>query len=70
MKNKAFTLVELLAVITLIGLIALVTVVAVTKSLGKSKSAIAKAQEEQLENAARLWMADHQMLKPNIFNII
>lgn len=56
-NKKAFTLVELLAVITILGIIALITVPNVINIVNDSKSNIDKRQEEQILKAAKLWAA-------------
>lgn len=55
MKNKGFTLVELLAVIVILGIIAIVTVPNVINVLNDSSVNLNKKQKEQILNAARMY---------------
>lgn len=60
MKRKnAFTLVELLAVITILGLIALIAVPAVTNTMSKQKEKLYYDQLNQLIMASKNWGTDH-----------
>jgi type IV pilus assembly protein PilA len=59
MKNKGFTLAELLAVIVILGLIAVITIPAVTKTLGEQKSKLCEDQLKNIKEAARLYGSDH-----------
>lgn len=59
MKNKGFTLVELLAVITLLGIIALITIPVVTNIMSKQKEKLYYDQLNQLIKAAQNWGTDN-----------
>ena len=65
MKNKGFTLIEMITVLVLISLIALISITSVTKILNSSKSKLYDNQIEQIESAARLWGADNMLILPN-----
>ncbi len=66
MKNRGFTLVELLAVITIISLLALLTSTAVTRLLDKSKSDLSEIQIELIKSAAMSWGSENTDYLPNI----
>lgn len=55
MKNKGFTLVELLAVITVLGIIAIITVPNIINILNDSKDSLNEQQKNQILNAAKLY---------------
>ncbi len=55
MKNKGFTLVELLAVIVILGIILLVVMPSVTGILNRSQNRLNDEQEQAILNAARQW---------------
>lgn len=60
MKRKnAFTLVELLAVITILGLIALIAVPAITNIMSKQKEKVYYDQLNQLIMASKNWGTDN-----------
>lgn len=60
MKERGFTLVELLAVIVILGLIALVSVPAITGIIKSGKEDLANSQEETIEMAAKNWASDQK----------
>ncbi len=66
MKNKGFTLAELLAVIVILGLVAAITIPAVTKTLGETKSNLCEDQLKNIQEAARLYGSDHMLELPSI----
>lgn len=55
MKNKAFTLIELLAVITILAIIVLITAPLVLNTVEDSAASLSKTQKIAIENAAREW---------------
>ena len=55
MKNKGFTIIELLAVIVLLSIIATITYVSIGSGMDKSKEKLYKEQIVTLKNAARDW---------------
>lgn len=59
MKNKGFTLVELLAVVVLLGLIALITIPVITNTMSKQKEKLYYDQLNQLIRAAQNWGTDN-----------
>ena len=65
MKNRGFTLIEMITVLVLISLIALISITSVTKLLNSSKKTLYENQIEQIESAARLWGADNMLILPN-----
>ena len=62
MKNKAFTLVELLGVIVLLGILSVVIVPKVGDSLENSKETALLTQEEQIKKAAYDFLIEHTEL--------
>ena len=65
MKNKGFTLAELLAVIVILGLVAVIAVPAVTKTLGGTKAELCEDQLKNIKEAARLYGSDHMLELPD-----
>ena len=59
MKNKGFTLVELLAVIVIIGLVALVAVPAVNRNITESRIELEKIQVQTIELAGKKWASEN-----------
>lgn len=60
MKNKGFTLVELLAVIVLLGLIALVAVPAITGIIKSGKESLSASQKESIIMSAKNWASERE----------
>ena len=65
MKNKGFTLVELLAVIVIISIISVIAVPNVINVLNTSKETISDEQKLAIENAARAWGLKNVSLSDN-----
>lgn len=63
MKNKGFTLVELMGVIVLLGVLILIAVPAVTGILKSSKDDLYQTQLRTIETAAKNWASDEENLK-------
>lgn len=59
MKNKGFTLVELLAVITVLGIIGLIAIPTVTSIINSSKEKAKKIQIEEIIRSAKSWAANN-----------
>lgn len=57
--KKAFTLVELLAVIVIIGVIALITTPIIIDSINTSKTKTCEKQKKEIERAAERWGNDN-----------
>lgn len=53
--KKAFTLIELMAVIAILGIVLLIIMPSVTGILSRSKTKLNNEQISSLENAARQW---------------
>lgn len=62
MKNKAFTLVELLGVIVLLGILSIVIIPKIGDSLENSKETALLTQEEQIKKAAYDFLIEHTEL--------
>ena len=63
-NNKAFTLIELLAVVTILTIISLVITPVIDKNVKKSKDQTYKAQIENIRMAGEAYYADNILLKP------
>ncbi len=61
MKNKGFTLVELLAVIIILGLLLLITMISVNSILNSSKESLSETQKKRLEDAAEVYYLEEGM---------
>lgn len=59
MKQKGFTLVELLGVIVILGLLATIIYPVINKKIKTSKQELYKTQIHTIESGARNWGADH-----------
>ena len=64
MNNKAFTLIELLAVITILALLTLIAVPAISKQMDNSKETLYNNQLKNIEESARAWGADNLFKLP------
>jgi type IV pilus assembly protein PilA len=64
MKQKGFTLTELLAVIVILGVTAMIAIPAVTKSLKSYKKNLCDEQVANIKEAARVWGSDHLLELP------
>ena len=65
MKNKGYTLVELLAVFVILGIIIMISVPAITGVINSSKDKSYDQQVKILENAARTYMSENSTLLPD-----
>ena len=63
-NNKAFTLIELLAVVTILTIISLIITPVIDKNVKKSKDQTYKAQIENIRMAGEAYYADNILLKP------
>ena len=60
MKNKGFTLIEILGVVTILAVIMLIAVQPVTKMIKNSKEETYEKQLDAIVEAARLWGNEHR----------
>lgn len=65
MKNKGFTLTELIAVIVLLGIIALIAIPVINGTIVNSKNKAYNAQVSTIENTAKKWGVENTALLPN-----
>lgn len=65
MNNKAFTLIELLGVLFIVGVIATIITVTVDSSIKKSRVQSCIAQEENIIEAAKVYLTDYPNLNTN-----
>ncbi len=65
MRNRGFTLVELLATITILAVIALITIPTISNVLKENKNKIYETQIKQIEIAAKVWGSDNLGILPN-----
>ena len=68
MKNKGFTLAELLGVIAILGIIALITAPAINRSLSEGREDLYETQIKQLEKGAEDYYAEHLSEMPQDIN--
>lgn len=68
MRNKGFTLVELLAVIIILGIIALITFPVIDNSIKKSKEEALKRTIDAIENASYRYSVENDIGYPDIAN--
>jgi len=68
MNQRAFTLIELLAVIVIIGVISLITVPVVTRLINENKMDVFKTHEKALETAAESYMSVNQNKLPEMID--
>ena len=64
MKNKGFTLIEILGVITLLAILSTIIILAVNKPLKDSKEKLYQTQIENIKAAASNWRTDNIELIP------
>lgn len=68
MKEKGFTLAELLGVIAILGIIALITVPAIDRSINKGKDDLYNTQIEQLKKGGEDYFTEHLSEMPENIN--
>lgn len=62
MKNKAFTLIELLGVIIILGVIALVITPLIDNTIKRSQEKLYKSQMDNLISSVKSWTSDNKIL--------
>ena len=65
MNKKAFTLIEILAVIIIIGIIALIGTIAITTTLRNNRNNAYDIQIQNIKNAAGIWAGRNVFLIPD-----
>lgn len=65
MKQKGFTLAELLGVITILAIVALLAIPTISRNVAKGKQNLYQSQLENIKKAARDWMAIHTLEIPD-----
>lgn len=68
MRNKGFTLAELLGVIAVLGIIAMITVPAINRSLNQGKEDLYNTQIEQIKKSLQDYYAEHLSEMPDEMN--
>lgn len=66
MKNKGFTLIEMIAVVGIIALIALISFPTIINQLGEKRQEISETTEKIIFDAADLYFSDHQSEYPKV----
>ncbi len=69
MKNKGFTLIELIGTIVILSLILLIITPAITNSLKKGMDNADEQTKESIVMAARNWASDNKDKLPTIVNL-
>lgn len=64
MKNKGFTLTELIGVISLLGIIALISVPIINTTIANSKTKAYNAQVKSVEDTGKKWGVENTSLLP------
>ena len=62
MKNKGFSLIELLGVITILAIIAVIIVPVANKTMKEAREKADKSQQKLVIDAAKLWVNDNSNL--------
>lgn len=62
MKNKGFTLPEILAVIILLSVLSVISVSLITNRVNSAKGRISEAQEDLILTAAKLYVDENRLL--------
>lgn len=70
MKNKGFTLVELLAVLAIIGILALLAVPSMSKILKKTQNKTYETFEKDIKVAADNYLLEHSLEAPQCVPLI
>lgn len=65
MKDKGFTLAELLGVIVILGLISMIAVPAVNQSIKRYKAELLEVQINNIITSAKNWGVDHLLELPD-----
>lgn len=68
-KNKGFTIIELLVVVSMIGLLSSVIVASVSPARAKARDAKRVAEVRQLDLAVNMYKADHDNAVPNLAKV-
>jgi general secretion pathway protein G len=69
--RRAFTLLEVIVVVTIIALLATLVAPRVLSNIGKSKQKIAEAEVNSIAQQVQLWMADNGMSSlPDDFDLM
>ena len=68
-KNKGFTIVEILAVLSILGVVAILVVPTMLKSFYDARGMLNESDERQILDAAKMWIIDFdKSVKPYIYN--
>ncbi len=62
--RRAFTLVEMIVVVTIIALLATLVAPRLLSQMGKSRNNVAKAEASKLAQTVRLYLLDNMLTKP------
>lgn len=65
MNKKAFTLVELIAVLVLLGVLGLIATVTISNTLKENKEELYNIQIENIKDSAKLWASENVFKLPS-----
>ena len=65
MKNKGFTIIELISVLVILTIVALITTATITNVLKNYSNSLYNKQLDSIKSAAKVWAGSNTLLLPN-----